>query len=290
MHRFRIIDAMPRWLRSPQLPPLPLIARAPLALLSVTLLLWSGGPVVAYPFTAVDAGHYSAAIGTASARCAHDPVPAASGCWSARTATVTITGVDHAATGDVAYAVLEVPGRDQVRSDFVSGVNFDMLTVGGTVTVRYWGGDIVQVYPPVAKGAAPVVLATRDNPSFRAARFPTSDLISALLALMGSIGFGASLWIDLQRWRRREEDEEDGYAGVADPGGIHGMNRGLARYGLVLQSLPPEPETVLTGQPSRVLPRRQHVETQQVAEQPPPPPVQPPGTRPGGNGWNIRTG
>jgi hypothetical protein len=306
MHALRIIGAMPQWLRAPQLPPLPLIARAPLALLSVTLLLWSGGPVVAYPFTAVDAGHYSAAIGRATARCAHDPVPAPSGCWSARTATVTITGVDHTETGDVAYAVLEVPGREQVRSDLVSGVDFDLLTVGSTVTVRYWGGDIAQVLPAVAAGSAPVVLPTRDNPSDRAAHFPATDLVSALLALMGSIGFGASLWLDLQRWRGRRG--ADAAIAVADPGGLLAMNRGLARYGMVLQSPPAQPEATLAGQPSRVLPRRPASELepqprlwtghaaavrpaaaatpqQQPQEQRDP---QPPGTIRGGNGWNIR--
>jgi hypothetical protein len=278
---FRIIGAMPAWLKIPPMPPLPLTARAPLFVLSATMLLWGGVPTAVFPFTAMDASHYRAAIDSPAARCAKDAVPTPGDCWSSRTARVTITGVDHLESGDIAYAVLEVPGRDQVRSDFTTGLHVDLLSVGASVTVRYWHSDIVLVYPAVAGGAAPVVLTTRDNPSYRAAHFPTTDAVTALLALIASVLFGRTLLGDLRAWRRRR-------AGVVDArelASLPGFGRGLARYGFTVPSAPPEANLTGTAQPLSVLPR----ETADTAPTSEPEP-QPPGTRPGGNGWNIRTG
>jgi hypothetical protein len=257
---------------------LPLHVRGAVALLSLTLLLWSGIPVLLFPFAALDASHYRTAIVTPAARCAGDPVPAPGGCWSSAAARVTITGSDHLDSGEVVdYAVVEVPGRDPVREDLVSAAGFELLGVGQPVSVRYWGSAIADIVPPTAAHAAPLLLATRDNPSYRTRAFPVSDAMALVLALCGVVLFGVPLLGDAQRWRRRRRIEEEAEAAARDALSSRGFGRGLARYGM-------EPVAVPAAAPAAVPeePEAPHVVLSGEREQPR-------GTVPGGAGWNIRT-
>jgi hypothetical protein len=236
-HPLHIIAAMTRLSR------LPLHVRAPLALLCTTLLLWSGIPVALFPLLAMDAGHYRTAITDPAARCSGDPIPARNGCWSATSARVVVTGVDQLDSGTVAYAVVEVPGRDAVREDFVDSAHADTLAADMHVTVRYWGSNIVDVAAAAPLSAARVLMPTRDNPSYRAAHFPWNTAVVAAMALAGVVLFAVPLMGDARRWRQRRRLEIEAEAAGRLAISTHGLARGLERY----DRTPSRPETALTG-------------------------------------------
>jgi hypothetical protein len=223
-----IIGAMSRPLR---LPPL---VRAPLTLVSLVLLLAGGITLAVFPFLVADATAYRQAIGDPARECAHNPIPASGGCWSAAAAKVVITGVDHLDSGDVQYLVVAVPGHIAVRENLVPGAHATGIGVGTTVTVRYWHSDIAQILPPVDHGAAVVALATRDSPTYRTAQFPIGSAIVAGLGVAGLIGFGVPLFFDVQRWRRRRRIDAEAEAAAREATTMPGFGRGLLRYGMSL--------------------------------------------------------
>lgn len=189
---------------------LPLLARIPIALVSAILLIVGAVPVATYPFYAADARNYEGAIGQPARECPHDPIPAAGSCWSAAQARVTITGVDHTVSNSIAYLVLQVAGQQQVRENLLGTAAVPAgIDDGITVTVRFWGSRISQVLPPVDKGAAPIVWETGDNPSYRAGSFPTDAAVTAVIGLLGLLGFGLPLIDDVKRWRRRRQIEAE---------------------------------------------------------------------------------
>ena len=223
---------------------LPPLVRAPLTLVSIVLLLAGGIPVAVFPFLVADANAYRQAIGDPARECAHNPIPTSGGCWSAATAKVIITGVDHLDTGDVEYLVVAVPGREAVRENLVAGVPATGLDVGTTVTVRYWHSDLAQILPPVDRGAAVVTLATRDNPTYRTAQYPTGSAIAAGLGVVGLLGFGVPLFFDVRRWRRRRRIDAAAEAAARAATTMPGFARGLLRYGMSLgPTAEPTPES-----------------------------------------------
>jgi len=316
-----IIGAMSRLHRLP-LQRLPLNVRAPLGVLCLLLALWSGVPLLLHPLQMLAAARYSSTVSDPRSECPGDPVPAPGGCWSSVRARVATLGGELAADGSsVYYAVLDVAGRDPVREDFASGDGYRSLAVGQAVSVRYWGADIAEVVVPVAPAAAakptapappPVVMPTRDNPAYRT-QFPVSDLVLLVPALIGFLLFGLPLTDDVQAWRRRRAVGEEAMTAARLAISTPGYQRGLARYGIRLApepapapataaAPPAEVETTLTGQSARPAPAAaapaapppapaaQAPAPQPPAAAPAPPvqPAQPPGTRPGGAGWNIR--
>lgn len=290
--RVRIIGAMSRLHRLP-LQRLPLNVRAPVGALCLLLALWSGVPLLLFPLQMLSASHYSSTISDARAECPGDPVPAPSGCWSSVRARVATLGGELAADGSsVYYAVLDVAGHDSRREDFATGDGYRSLAVNQAVNVRYWGGDIAEVVVVAPR----VVMPTRDNPAYRT-QFPASDLVLLLPALTGFVLFGLPLTDDVRAWRTRRTVGEEAMAAARRAISTPGYQRGLARYGIRLgpEPAPAEVETTLTGQSARVAaapPAQVPAPAAQAPAPPPPaaprPPVQPPGTRPGGTGWNIR--
>jgi hypothetical protein len=220
---------------------LPPIIRAPLTLVAAVLLLVGGIPVALFPFLYMDAGHYRQAVGVAAAECAHDPIPARGGCWSAASARVTITGVDHTDSGDLAYLVLQIPGRQPVRENLVDTRQAVGMEVGTAVTVRYWGDAIAQVLPPVDKSRPQLVAPTRDNPSYRAAHFPGGSAVAAVLGVVGLALFGVPLIGDARRWRRRRELDRQLEQATRDAAARPDFAQGLRRYGMSLHPEDPAP-------------------------------------------------
>jgi len=298
---------MSRALRLPSMPLVPPLVLAPLTAISFVLLLGGGIPVVAFPYASADAATYRQAIVDPAHQCAGNPVPAANGCWSAAGARVTITGVDHLDSGDVAFLVVQPNGGDAVRENLVEGERTTGIDVGNTVTVRYWHADIAEVLPPAAAGIPQAVLATRDNPLYRTAHFPTGSAVTAVLGSLGLLGFGVPLGFAVRRWRRRRRIEAEADAAAREATSRPDFGRGLARYGMSFAPATPAPaptpapEATLTGQRAWSAPE---AETPPAAEpeapaqaapaaatvEPPPaePAELPPGLRPGGAGWNIR--
>jgi hypothetical protein len=253
------------------------VVRAVLAAVAAIFALWGLVAVAMYPLLRVDAASYERAAGSAAAECPGDPIPARGGCWSAAPARVTISGVDHSGGADVAFVVVAVQGQAARRADLVDATRIAALPTGTTLSARWWHEDIaVLALPGASTGAAPTLLPTRDNPSYRATRLPIGDAVTLLLGAGGLLLWGRPLLADVREWRARRRGDSDGAgddsaAGPAADGedvtSAPGFGRGLARYGIDLRTT----EVTLTGQRAT-------------------PPSTKPGatTKPGGSGWNIR--
>lgn len=226
-------------------------------------------PLLGYPLLRLDAASYQGAIGVAAGQCAGNPIPARGGCWSAASARVTISGVD--AQAGTSFVVVDVAGQPATREDFVAAPQA-AVTVGTAVTARYWHEAIAElVLAPAAKGAAPAVLPTRDNPSFRATQLPTASALLLLVGAAGLLVWGRPLLDDVRRLRDRRRQDAEARAAVRDSAYAAGRNRGLARYGITLPAT--DEEVVLTGRRDAA-PRT-------------PPPAPTAGDQ-GGTGWSVR--
>jgi hypothetical protein len=225
------------------------VVRMVLTALSVLLTVWGLIALAMYPLLRLDAAAYEMAISSAAAECRGDPIPARGGCWSAAPARVTVTGVDRRSGTDVAFVVVDVHNMPAMRADLVDASHAAALTVGTALTVRYWHEDLAMlVVPAPAKGAAPLTLPTRDNPTYRAATLPAGDALTLLAGVAGLLVWGRPLLDDVRAWRQRRRDEADD--GI-DTTPMSFGHRGLARYGIDLPDAPPPPmphdDVMLTG-------------------------------------------
>ena len=232
-------------------------------------------PLVTYPLLRLDASSYGGAIGVAAKECAGDPIPARGGCWSAAPARVTITGVDG--QSGLAYVVVDVPGRPATREDFVSAPP-GVVAVGTTLTARYWHGDVAElVVLPAAKGAAPLVLPTADNPAYRATQLPVAGAVLLAVGAGGLLLWGRPLLGDVRDWRRRRRAHDEAELEIRESSRTATLNRGLARYGITLRSDDAGDHVELTGRGDR-----------RPQPQPQPQPPTAPNAEQGGKGWSVR--
>lgn len=247
------------------------VVRCVASLFAAILAVCGLVPLLMYPLLRLDASSYAGAIGVAAKECAGDPIPARGGCWSAAAARVTITGVDGQ-TG-LAYAVVDVGGQRATREDFVSAPP-GVVGVGAVLTARYWHGDVAELLvPPAAKGAAPVVLPTADNPAYRATRFPVAGAVLLAVGAGGLLLWGRALLDDVRGWRRRRRAQVEAELEIRQSSHTATLNRGLARYGITLRSDDADDHAELTGRGDR-RPQQQ--------------PSTPPAGEQGGKGWSVR--
>jgi hypothetical protein len=241
------------------------VVRAVASAIAGLLLLCGLVPLAAYPLLRLDAAGYQSAIGDVARECKGDPIPARGGCWSAAPARVTISGAD-AQTG-ASFVVVDSKGQPAAREDFVTAPPAP-IGVGTTLTARYWHESIaVLMLPAATKGAAPLSLPTRDNPTYRATDLPTGGALLALLGAAGLLVWGRPLLADVRAFRERRRQAADP---VPQPTSTPTAGLGLKRYGIDLQTATEPEDVVLTGH--RAAPAN---------------PTAAPGAG-GGKGWNVR--
>jgi hypothetical protein len=239
---------------------------------AVIFTLWGLVPLAMYPLLRLDAAGYEKAIGDPTAQCAGDPIPARGGCWSAAPARVTIAGIDRQSGADVGFVVVDVGSLPAVRADLVDTSRAAGIAVGTTLTVRYWHEHLsMLVLPAQAKGAPPLTLPTRDNPSYRAAGLPVGDALTMLFGVAGLLVWGRPLLDDARGWRDRWRKQRDDDSIATTPMNLG--RRGLARYGLDLPAgTSPADDVVLTGRRAT----------------PPPPPPATTEQQNADTGWKVR--
>jgi hypothetical protein len=219
------------------------VVRMVLSVLAALFTVWGAVALAGYPLLRLDAAAYEHAIGDASARCAGDPVPARGGCWSAVPARVTVSGVDGSSGTPIAFAVVDMPHSAAMRADLLDASHLGALPTGTRLTVRFWHDRLSMLVVPAATGAAPLLLATRDSPTYHATALPVGDALTLLLGVAGLLVWGRPALDDVRTWRERRRPQREG--GDADVTALG--RRGLARYGIDLPGTGGD-DVQLTGQ------------------------------------------